>query len=412
MDTRPLSLRYRPVTFSDLVGNDMIRTILVNSVKENKVRTAYFLVGGRGSGKTSAARIFAKAINCINPQGGEPCNECESCKAITDGKALDVIEIDAASENSVQSIRSLASSLQYSPVNSKRKVVILDEVHCLTVQASNALLKTLEEPPAHVVFIFCTTDPQKVLETIKSRTMMFSFQRLSNQQIIGRLKHICEKENFEYEESALKDIAVAARGGMRDAVTTLDQCSILSDNINSDIVNQVLGGIPDDTIADFLLHLEDQETALPILLDMSSKNSSTIVINSIFAFLCNVVQQQSNVKLTTLSADTQEHLRMLSTNFTLLQLSQLSGACLKTQADLTKNTMFDTTLYLIDLYLTFFCIATHQVRTEQTEASLLDIYHGIGNKTTKSADAILAEFFTFKKFKGKIKIPDVAIQTL
>lgn len=401
-DNRPLSLRYRPQTFSDLVGNDTIRTILLNSITQDKIRTGYFLTGGRGSGKTTAARIFAKAINCLNPQNGEPCNDCESCKLINAERSLDVIEIDAASENSVQSIRDLINSIQYAPINAKRKVVILDEVHCLTVQASNALLKTLEEPPPHVVFLFCTTDPQKVLETIKSRTMMFQFQRLQTNEIKNRLIHVCELEGISYEESALSLIAFSVNGGMRDAITLLDQASILSNNVSFDVIKSLVGYVSYTEVIQFLSTIEDPEISLNNLLALTRKNSAEDIVNSLLRFLESLVFVQNSVIPENTTRDILDEQKVLSTKFDIYAINKMLSICFKTLRDIKQNNVYDSNLFLTDLYLSFYCALKGERRTDQLDASLLDIFRGANQRVADSTKDILKEFFQFKHQKGEL----------
>ena len=406
IDTRPLTLRYRPQQFKDLVGNDMIRTILINSIKDSKIRTAYFFCGGRGSGKTTSARIFAKALNCLHPQEGEPCNECESCRLINQGKSFDVIEIDAASENSVQSIRELSNSIQYAPINSKRKVVILDEVHCLTVQASNALLKTLEEPPAHVVFIFCTTDPQKVLETIKSRTMMFQFQRLQTQEISSRLKWICEKESISFSTEALDMISFSVNGGMRDAITLLDQAAIFSGSVDVDTVKSIIGFVSYAEVIEFFSTIEAPELCLKWISNILKKNAPAEVINSILRFLENMILVQNSVVSPNMSKDILDQQKILSTKFDYRKLSAFLATCFRTLKMLKQNQVYDSSIFLIDLYLSFYSIVTGNARTEASDSSLLDIFRGVSSLKKETTEDILSKFFSFKILEGELLLPE------
>lgn len=401
----PLTLKYRPQQFKDLVGNEMTTTILLNSIKNDKVRFAYFFAGGRGSGKTTSARIFAKAINCEHPIDGEPCNECESCRLINEGKSLDVIEIDAASENSVQAIRELSNSIQYAPINSKHKVVILDEVHCLTVQASNALLKTLEEPPSYVVFIFCTTDPQKVLETIKSRTMMFQFQRLQTQEISDRLKYICTQENLPYDEEALNLISFSVNGGMRDAITLLDQASIFSGRVDTETVKKIVGFVSYKEVIEFFSHLEEPQVALKWVSDILRTNSPLDVINAILSFIENMLLVQNSVISSTLTQDIIDQQKVLSTKFDYRKLSAFLAQCFKTIKLLKQNQVYDSTIFLIDLYLSFRAIATGEKRSSDSDASLLDIFRGVSNIQETTED-LIKKFFDYKLFEGELVLPE------
>lgn len=223
MEYQVIARKWRPQKFSDMIGQEHVTRTLRNEIVQNRTAHAYLFVGPRGIGKTTSARIFAKALNCTNPIEGEPCCKCSSCVSTADGSNIDVIEIDAASQNSVQSIRDLCEEVMFSPVNSKYKVYIVDEVHMLSDKAWNAFLKTVEEPPAHAKFIFATTEAHKVLATITSRCQRFDLRRIPTKLIIERLKHICETEKVNISNSALSAIARAADGGMRDAQSLLDQ---------------------------------------------------------------------------------------------------------------------------------------------------------------------------------------------
>ena len=234
--------KFRPMTFSELVGQEHITRTLKNQIIADRVGHAYLFNGGRGTGKTSSAKILARAINCLNPKDGEPCNECEICKGALNGSLTDIVEMDAASNNSVEDIRSIREEVNFLPTKAKYRVYIIDEVHMLSPGAFNALLKTLEEPPEHVKFILATTEPQKLPATILSRCQRFDFKRISNEDIIKRLEIVCKESNIEISEGALKIIAVLAEGAMRDALSILERCVQDGENkIDEDKIKDLVG---------------------------------------------------------------------------------------------------------------------------------------------------------------------------
>ena len=218
-----LPLKYRPMTFEDVVGQEHVVGTLRHAIESGRIANAYLFIGPRGIGKTTLSRIFAKALNCQSPKGVEPCGECENCRQIAEGRSIDVTELDAASHNKVEDVRPIIDAVQFKPTSSKYKIFIIDECHMLTNSAWNALLKTLEEPPPYVRFIFATTEGDKMLATIVSRCQRFDLRRIQTHQIVERLKYICGKEKIKASEDALLAIARGAEGGMRDALSSLDQ---------------------------------------------------------------------------------------------------------------------------------------------------------------------------------------------
>lgn len=241
MAYQALYRQWRPKDFSSMVAQEAVISTLRNQVMSGRVAHAYLFCGSRGTGKTSTAKILARAINCEHPVGGDPCGQCESCRRLLADESMDVMEIDAASNNGVEEIRNLRETVKYPPQQGKYKVYIIDEVHMLSTSAFNALLKTLEEPPAYVVFILATTEPQKLPATILSRCQRFDFGRIPARQIAGRLRQAAEGAKAEASENALMLIARAAEGGMRDALSILDMCLGYSNQVTEDLVRNVLG---------------------------------------------------------------------------------------------------------------------------------------------------------------------------
>lgn len=233
--------KWRPQTFSDVVGQSHITETLMNEVKENRLAHAYLFTGTRGTGKTSCAKILSKAINCLHPVNGNPCNECEICKGIDNGSVMDVVEIDAASNRGIEDIRALRDESAFSPAQATYRVYIIDEVHMLTIEAFNALLKTLEEPPAHVKFILATTEVQKLPSTILSRCQRFDFRRIESEDIADRLIYVCSHEDAEITRDAAMLIARISDGGMRDALSLLDRCLSITRNVDASVVTDAAG---------------------------------------------------------------------------------------------------------------------------------------------------------------------------
>ena len=242
MNYTALYRKFRPTSFSEMVGQEHITRTLRNQIIAGRVGHAYLFNGGRGTGKTTTAKVLARAINCLNPQNGEPCNECEVCREAMNGSLTDIVEMDAASNNSVEDIRQIREEVNFLPTKAKYRIYIIDEVHMLSTGAFNALLKTLEEPPEHVKFILATTEPQKLPATILSRCQRFDFKQISDEDIIKRLKIVCEEMQIEITNEALRVIAVLAEGGMRDALSILERC--LQDGetkIDDDKVKDLVG---------------------------------------------------------------------------------------------------------------------------------------------------------------------------
>lgn len=250
---------WRPQDFDDLVGQAPIKKALTNALETGRISHAYLFAGPRGTGKTSTARILAKALNCAEGPTPHPCNHCENCREITEGTSGDVIEIDAASNRGIDEIRKIREQVYFAPVSSRYKVYIIDEVHMITTDAFNALLKTLEEPPEHVVFILATTEPQKILNTILSRCQRFDFRRATVDEIAAHLAKVAEGSHIQAEPEALRLMAIQADGGLRDALSLLDQCSIMADKVTEETVRQVLGLVGREKLRELVVQIGQKD---------------------------------------------------------------------------------------------------------------------------------------------------------
>ena len=271
MSYEVLARKWRPLTFDDVVGQEHVTQTLKKAVETARVSHAYLFSGPRGCGKTSTARILARVLNCENVQKGNPCNQCASCLAVIKGTHLDVMEIDGASHTGVGEVRELQESIGFAPSQSRSKVYIIDEVHMLSTHAFNALLKTLEEPPAHVYFVFATTSPQKIPDTIKSRCQRHHFKRLDNAEIAARLEFICKAEKVKYELDGLRLLARKADGSMRDGTSLLDQCVTASGgNVTADAVRGILGMVDQEKVLAFVDAIAAADATRPLqLLDQA-----------------------------------------------------------------------------------------------------------------------------------------------
>ncbi len=267
MSYEVLARKWRPLTFDDVVGQEHVTHTLKKAVETGRVSHAYLFSGPRGCGKTSTARILARVLNCENPKSGNPCNACPSCLAVIKGNHLDVMEIDGASHTGVGEVRELQESIGFAPSQSRNKVYVIDEVHMLSTHAFNALLKTLEEPPAHVYFIFATTSPQKIPDTIKSRCQRHHFKRLENAEIASRLEEICKAEKVKYEMDGLRLLARKADGSMRDGTSLLDQCVTASGgNVTAEAVRGILGLVDQEKVLAFVDAVAGGDATRPLQL--------------------------------------------------------------------------------------------------------------------------------------------------
>ena len=315
MDEYIVSARkYRPMSFDSVVGQQALTTTLKNAVKSGKLAHAYLFCGPRGVGKTTCARIFAKAINCENPTNeGEACNECESCKAFAEGRSYNIFELDAASNNSVENIKTLMEQTRIPPQVGRYKVFIIDEVHMLSTAAFNAFLKTLEEPPAHVIFILATTEKHKILPTILSRCQIYDFERMTVPNIINHLKAVAEKENIQYDEQALNVIAEKADGGMRDALSIFDQAASFSQgNITYQKVIEDLNVLDEDNYFNIInLALENKVSDIMVLLNnvINKGFDSGHLINGLASHVRNVLMAKDVQTLPLLEVSEQQRKR-------------------------------------------------------------------------------------------------------
>ncbi len=332
----PLYRKYRPQTFKDLIGQENIVKALTNAINLNKISHAYLLCGPRGTGKTTTARIIAKSLNCAKGPTLEPCGECPSCKDIANSTPIDVIEIDAASNRKVEDARNILEKIQFVPVNGRYKIYIIDEVHMLTTEAFNTLLKTLEEPPENVIFILATTEPHKVLDTIISRCQRFDFRRITTEDIVARLQYISQQENIKITEDALYTIARSSAGGMRDSLALLDQISVLDADkeITADDVNEMLGRLSFETLFDLSSAVIDADTQKALTLLDSVYNKG----NEPFQIITNLIQYFRNLLVVKNCTD-----RKIAA-----ELTQLSEAHILQQKEQSQNIEPEQILYIIE----------------------------------------------------------------
>ena len=316
MSYTALYRKFRPQDFEDVKGQDHIVTALKNQVKANRLGHAYLFTGTRGTGKTTVAKILAKAVNCEHPVDGSPCNECETCKRIAEGSSMNVFEIDAASNNSVSNIRDIVEEVAYSPTEGKYKVYIIDEVHMLSASAFAALLKTLEEPPAYVIFILATTEVHMIPITILSRCQRYDFRRISIDTIAGRLQELMVKEEISVEEKALRYVAKAADGSMRDALSLLDQCIAfyLGENLTYDKVLQVLGAVDNEIFSHLLRAViaHDVTEAIGVLEEMviQGRDLNQFVIEFTW-YMRNLMLVKSDTNMEDVLEVSSEHMALL-----------------------------------------------------------------------------------------------------
>ena len=357
MAYQALYRRWRPSGFDGIVGQDAVVKTLKNQIKADRIGHAYLFCGTRGTGKTSAAKIFARAVNCPHAKehDGSPCNECDTCKAISSGRALNVFEIDAASNNGVDNIRDIREQVEYPPVTGRYKVYIIDEVHMLSTGAFNALLKTLEEPPAYVIFILATTDPQKLPATILSRCQRYDFRRITKGQITEHLRDIVGREDAKVEDKALAYIAEAADGSMRDALSILDQCLAYhyGEGLTYANVLDILGAADDSIYSELYGKIlnSDTEGCLEQTARLINEGCEpTRLVNDLIMYLRNVllVRSMGNNELLELSEERYERMRrdaLLAGNDTLIRIIlALSELANRTRFSTQKRTALEVEL--------------------------------------------------------------------
>ena len=323
--------KYRPLVFNDVVGQEHIVNTIKNQIVNNKISHAYMFTGTRGTGKTTCAKILARAVNCENPVNGDPCNECFACKGILNGSLLDVFEIDAASNNGVDNIRELREDVMFTPASAKYKVYIIDEVHMLSNQAFNALLKTLEEPPSHIIFVFATTEIHKVPQTILSRCQRFDFKRITVDDIQNRLKYVASQEGIKLDDAAADMISRLADGAMRDALSIMDRCITSSEEITQATVEHTVGLCSYDLIFSALKAIADDDTdSMLRIYNDCRKNSKDAV--SFFSELCSYFRDLIIIKLSknyseflNYNSDKLDKLKDLSSSFDVEKIVRSVG---------------------------------------------------------------------------------------
>ena len=360
--------KFRPQTFSEMVGQEHITRTLRNQIIANRVGHAYLFNGVRGTGKTTSAKVLARAINCLNPIDGEPCNECEICKAALDGSLTDIVEMDAASNNSVEDIRSIREEVNFLPTKAKYRVYIIDEVHMLSQGAFNALLKTLEEPPEHVKFILATTEPQKLPATILSRCQRFDFKRISDEDIIKRLDIVCKESNVEATPQALNIIASLSEGAMRDALSILERCiQDGENNITEDKIKELVG-IPKleyiYNISEAIINYDIDEAMENITKVLNEGKDLGNLLWEIIKYIKDILMVKTNQKLTIYNEEDFEKLKELST-----KVSKSRAIKLISELSTLENNMKQSTQRIIVFQAGIIKLCDREISEKQENSS-------------------------------------------
>lgn len=389
MSYMALYRKFRPTSFEDVKGQDHIITTLQNQIKANRIGHAYLFCGTRGTGKTTVAKIFAKAVNCENPVGGSPCGECAMCQAIAAGTSMNVIEIDAASNNGVDNIREIREEVAYRPTEGKYKVYIIDEVHMLSIGAFNALLKTLEEPPEYVIFILATTEVHKIPITILSRCQHYDFHRITIDTIANRMKDLMNVENVDVEDRAIRYIAKAADGSMRDALSLLDQCIAfyLGQTLTYDNVLEVLGAVDTDVFSRLLRNIIIRN--VPKVLDtveelvMQGRELSQLTADFTW-YLRNLILVKTSDNIEDVLDVSSENLQQLKEEAEMVELDMLLRY-VRIFSELSGQMKYATQKrVLLEVALIKLCTPAMEVNTD----SLLDRIRAVEERLERELEAV------------------------
>ena len=419
MSYTALYRKFRPTKFSEIVGQEHITRTLRNQIIANRVGHAYLLTGGRGTGKTSAAKILARAINCLNPQDGEPCNECEICKAAIQGSLTDIVEMDAASNNSVEDIRSIREEVNFLPTVAKYRVYIIDEVHMLSVGAFNALLKTLEEPPEHVKFILATTEPQKLPATILSRCQRFDYKKISPENVKLRLDYICKESNINITDEALKTISILAEGAMRDGLSILERCvQEGEDLIDEDKVKELVGIPKVEYINKIVNSVTDgnvDETLQNIDVVISDGKDLNNLIWEIIKYVKDILVYKSSGKLSLYNEEELSKIKEISDKSSKEQLLRMIYSLSELASDLKMTTQKTIMLEVGIMKLCNFYDESDYQTNNDSSANMQNtsnVYKNFENVSSSGSGELKTENADIIDLKNKIKQLDSKIDKI